>query len=278
MEVPLFSSSATFTPTWTPTHTPSSSPTPSPATFAEVVNQSANLRAGPGTQYEIAGSVEQGERLPVYGRNENGSWLLLDADEEIWIWVSLVNVEEEIDSIPVPPSATPTNTPTITPSPTPTRTPNVAQTARAQANADATATIQAYVISPPVGTWCSNNSTRQVCVGDFRYTNRIAYTNAASNGRYVAFAVGVRNISSSNISANPNDFTLVMEDGRTYAYSAQSFSYWSQPLEHITIGPDNRGHGGIVFHVPNDVPIRELRYIGGFLESDIVIDLFDPPD
>lgn len=161
----------------------------------------------------------------------------------------------------------------------PTVTPNVAATKRSQAQIEATATIEAYVHSPPQGAWCSQNSaTRGVCVAEFRYLRSIAYTNAPSNGRFVAFIVAVKNIGSTTISMNPNDVTLVMEDGSSYSYRSETFAYWANPMQHVNIAPGDNARGGIVFLVPNDVGVKEVVYRGGLFESSVTIDLQRPPD
>lgn len=161
----------------------------------------------------------------------------------------------------------------------PRATPNVATTERAQKYAAATATIEAYVSQPPQGTWCDQNpSTRQVCVGGFRYVRSIGYTSAPSNGRLVAFMVAVKSISSSSIAMNPNDVTLVMENGSSYAYSGETFTYWPNPMQHVNIAPGDNAQGGIVFLVPNDLGVSKIIYRGGLFESSVTIDLRRPPD
>ncbi len=69
-------------------------------------NVNANLRAGPGTQYAIAGSALQGTRLAITGRNTEGTWLQLDSG--YWIYAPLV------DSVLSPLISTPTPVPPIT--------------------------------------------------------------------------------------------------------------------------------------------------------------------
>jgi hypothetical protein len=276
----------TATDTSTPTSTPSPTPTPTPAPAALLTTVSeANVRSGPGTEYPIVWTTEAGQTIGAYARTESG-WYQIDFSGEAWIAGSLVNLQESQSEIPLALTIPPTPTATFTP--TSTRTPNLTATAQVfarqttiaqqtQTVLDATATIEAYVNSAPVGAWCANNNTRRVCVADFRYTQRAGATNAPSNGRFIAFAVGVQNISNSNISANPGHLSLVMEDGRTFEYASQTFSYWSVPLRHTTIAPGDNVQGGLVFLVPNDVAPRRLIYRGGLFESEIQIDLYDPP-
>lgn len=279
--VPTTTPGPTNTATAIPTSTFTPTPTPLYVGFL-TVRQNANLRAGPGSDYEVVGSANGGDELPIYGRNTDGTWLQVDEDGLTWIWAELVDLPLEIASIPVPPSPTPTNTPTGTPTPNLTATArienqNATSTARAQANANATATVEAFVDFPPIGTWCAQNDTRGFCVGDFRYERRAGFTNAPSNGRFIAFGVAVRNLSGSSISVNPFDLTLVMADGRTYEHASQSYSYWAIPLQSVTLASNGVAEGGMVFLVPNDVAPRYLIYRGGLFESEIELDLYDPP-
>lgn len=274
---------ATSKPTNTATAIPTSTFTPTPLYVGFLtVLQNANLRAGPGSDYEVIGSVNGGDELPIYGRNSDGTWLQVDEDGLTWIWAELVDLPLEIASIPVPPSPTPTNTPTGTPTPNLTATArienqNATSTARAQAYANATATVEAFVDFPPIGTWCAQNDTRGFCVGDFRYERRAGFSNAPSNGRFIAFGVAVKNLSGSSISVNPFDLTLVMADGRTYEHASETYSYWAIPLQGVTLASNGVAEGGMVFLVPNDVAPRHLIYRGGFFESEIELDLYDPP-
>jgi hypothetical protein len=231
-------------------------------------------------EYPIVEAIEQGTTVAIYAKA--GDWYQLTPTGERWIAQYLVRLSDgaeipESDNIPPTPTHTPTST--NTPTATPTPTPNATATARAIADAQATATIEAYVQTPPQGTWCNQNNQRGVCVGDFRYVNAIAYTRAPSNGRFIAFGVAVKNIrDSGDLHVNPTDVTLVMEDGRTYAYASETFSYWSTPLPGVDIAPGNVAEGGIVFLIPNDVAPRYVYYEGGIFESEVVIDLFEPPE
>ncbi len=48
----------------------------------------ANLRSGPGTTFDLAGSITAGTALRIVGRNEAGDWLKLDSN--VWIFGELV--------------------------------------------------------------------------------------------------------------------------------------------------------------------------------------------
>ena len=138
----------TITATWTPspsptsspTHTPTAEPTavtdPSvtpPATFRVDVS-SANLRRGPGTNYEVDGYVLLGQSVIVLARNDGAFiWYNVLTEDGRTGWVAadigsptgpdgLAEVAVAA-TIPVPPTPTPTPTPTNTPSPTSTLLP-----------------------------------------------------------------------------------------------------------------------------------------------------------
>ena len=129
---------STFTPTAVPvmpdptaTEIPTSVPTPIPSQDQVRTNVQANLRAGPGVVYELAGLLEEGTEVVPVSRSANRLWLKLETGK--WIFANLVSgvptdlpVETNIP-VPPPPAATatsssPTDVPS-TPTPTPTFTP-----------------------------------------------------------------------------------------------------------------------------------------------------------
>lgn len=264
--------SETVQPTPTNTPRPTNTPTSIPTRPAiGIVVRDANLRAGPGTTFDVVGSASSEDEVEIAGMNSAADWYYLATGE----WIAAFLVDEVVGVVP---TLTPSPTSTATPVPTSTPTPNAAATANAIQGAQATATIEARVYTPPTGTWCAQSSTRGVCVGDFRYARTAGYSSAPSNGRFIAFGVYVKNLSSGSIHVNPNDLTIVMADGRTYAYSSATFSYWSTPLEGVNIAPGNAAEGGIVFLVPNDVEPQTIIYETlSFFESSIEIDLRDVP-
>jgi uncharacterized protein YraI len=108
-----------YTPSITPSHTPTRTPvptiTPSPTVGPDAhgtVNQSANLRAGPGMEYPVIGAAAAGTELAIYGRNMSGAWLRVSSTEDIWITASLVTLSEDMSVIGLVATATPTRTPT----------------------------------------------------------------------------------------------------------------------------------------------------------------------
>lgn len=88
-------------------------PTATPLPTSLTANRNANLRGGPGTNYAVAGSAQQGQALRIIGRNAAGDWYQLDSG--VWIAAFLVNgapsgvsvVDAPALPTPVPPTATP---------------------------------------------------------------------------------------------------------------------------------------------------------------------------
>ncbi|MCS6828738.1 MAG: SH3 domain-containing protein [Caldilinea sp.] len=72
-------------------------PTPTPAGVEAVVLDTANLRAGPGTEFERVGSVRAGDTLRLVGRLADGSWYQL----ENGAWIAAFLVEAPVAELPV---------------------------------------------------------------------------------------------------------------------------------------------------------------------------------
>lgn len=72
-----------------------------------IANANANLRSGPGTNFERMGSVQAGEALDVIGRTADGEWLQLAGD--VWIAAFLVeNLGVDISLVENLPTPAPT--------------------------------------------------------------------------------------------------------------------------------------------------------------------------
>ena len=111
-----------------PTDTPVSVP------HFTVNSDQVNVRTGPGTAFSIIGTVEQGDRFDIGGRNVDGDWLEFCCvnGQRGWIYAQLLIVSQETTSIPlaqnIPPAPTPANTPVSSPNtPTPAPQPPPAQ-------------------------------------------------------------------------------------------------------------------------------------------------------
>ncbi len=117
-------------PTEAPAEVPTEAPTPTVVQVPEVViNTQINVRGGPGTNYNIIGAANQGERFPVTGKNNDGTWWEINFNGQTgWVFGELVTAQNAqavavAPNIPAPP---PTNTPAPvppTPVPQPTQPP-----------------------------------------------------------------------------------------------------------------------------------------------------------
>lgn len=86
------------------------------STVATINNQDgANIRVGPGVNYEYLLNLPEGEKVDVFGRTEDQEWLLIMhpelPDEFGWVFITLVEVEIPIGQIPVVEVQTPTPVP-----------------------------------------------------------------------------------------------------------------------------------------------------------------------
>jgi len=103
---------ATPLPTDTATPIPTIIPSPIPAPITARTLGDANLRSGPGTDYEIVGSMATGVQLTIVGSNDAGDWYQMEDGK----WIAAFLVDQS--SVPVstlPPGATATMTPTPIP-------------------------------------------------------------------------------------------------------------------------------------------------------------------
>jgi SH3-like domain-containing protein len=243
-------------PTATPTITPTSLPV---GKISAPVGNFINVRSGPGVNFSVAFQLEGQTEFSILNRNEQGDWYLIKTSNGVQGWVRNDLIESTVEptllaiSTEIFPTLTPTKTPTITPRPT-----------------------IPFSQQPPKGSWCAQNTTRGFCVGSLEYRTSIGYTRAGANSRFITLAILVKNVSSSDIFVSPLDFTVVMEDGRTYEYSSETF-YFNNALQSVTVAPGNSASGGLVFYVPSAVGPRKIICRGGFLESSITIDLYDKP-
>ncbi|MBO9393849.1 SH3 domain-containing protein [Caldilinea sp.] len=92
------------------------------------VTVDANLRAGPGTEFDVIGGTITGQAINIVGRNADGTWFRLDNGG--WVFAALVANPPPLESVPVlNPDGTPAAAPqppglgSLLPTPTPTPTP-----------------------------------------------------------------------------------------------------------------------------------------------------------
>lgn len=76
---------------------PTPTPTPTPAAVEAVALDTANLRAGPGTEFERVGGVRSGETLRLIGQLADGSWYQL----ENGAWIAAFLVEPPATELPI---------------------------------------------------------------------------------------------------------------------------------------------------------------------------------
>lgn len=85
--------------------------TPTPVTAQAAALRSANVRAGPGTQYAVIGGLKPKEAVTLIGRNNKQTWLLVrTAQLEGWVLASLLKTGKTT-GLPVRTSTAPTVTP-----------------------------------------------------------------------------------------------------------------------------------------------------------------------
>ena len=108
LDIVVSSGPAVITPA-APTLTPTPTVTPQPTAVTRssggkktgAVNTTANLRAGPSTEYEIVGRAFTGDAVQIAGCNETCDWFQLDSRQ--WVLAELVTVAA------APPAAAPTS-------------------------------------------------------------------------------------------------------------------------------------------------------------------------
>ena len=101
----VLTTTAALTATYTITNTPPIAVAISatlPVTV-EIKSATANLRGGPGTEFGVVSTAAQGKRLPVIGRNADGSWWQVCCVEGKPVWVndSVVTLLGARDVVPV---------------------------------------------------------------------------------------------------------------------------------------------------------------------------------
>jgi hypothetical protein len=88
-----------------------------PMVASATVLRNANLRAGPGTNFAVVGTVKTGDSLDLVGVNAAGTWYELETGE--WIAAFLVKLNDA-GSATAPVTGTVAVAPVVTPSPQPT--------------------------------------------------------------------------------------------------------------------------------------------------------------
>ncbi|GEM_PF-1724421 len=104
-------------PTETPEPTPSFTPSPTPCTPLVTANTVANVRSGPGTVYDVVGSLAQGQSATVAGRNDANTWWYIEysgaTGGHAWISGTVVTaacLPASVQVVAAPPTPQPTAT------------------------------------------------------------------------------------------------------------------------------------------------------------------------
>lgn len=86
----------------------------------EVYNEDVNVRAGPGTNYDLVGRMIKGQWGEIIGRSPDSRWLKViyigGPDNAGWVFKDLVRV---VGDVPLVPTVLPPPTPTVPPTPLP---------------------------------------------------------------------------------------------------------------------------------------------------------------
>jgi len=211
-------------------------PTPKAMTRSEVtttdyssgiVNRSANLRGGPGTNYAVVGSAKAGDKVEIIGQNNDGSWLKLVGDK--WIAAFLVNQGQGVlptaAVTPVQTKPTAPTAPTTPTTPTPTATPVVEEKI-------------AYWGDAGVQT-CGNFEWR---VSNVRRTKDTWYydRNQVAQGEYLLIYVEVKNISGGTASFWDTQPTM---PGKEIAERASQYGAWMMTGGFNTLWKDDVAPG-----------------------------------
>ncbi len=107
---------------------PAAEPTATPVPKLTVKENAVNVRLGPGTEYGLAGTVNQGQEFTIIGRNESKTWWKICCvnGQEVWVFDDLTDEDNEsfapvitdIPAAPQPVAQAPAE-PTATPEPAP---------------------------------------------------------------------------------------------------------------------------------------------------------------
>ena len=172
--------SPTPSPTATATPSPTSTPTPTPVPDAIVKAKAGNLRAGPGTNYDILGKVTAGQEVEILSKSPGGNLVkvnLIKGNDVVtgWLWVKLLVIHVPLELVVVETNIPPTPTPRATPTPRPTPVPRLcrpgAALVRVSNKLDATLTL---VLRGPeyVRFILAPNESRNYCFvpGDYNFT------------------------------------------------------------------------------------------------------------
>lgn len=220
------------------------------------VNKSANLRAGPGTSYAVAGGAKAGDKVKIIGKNADGSWLQLD--NKVWIAAFLVNQgQTTAQSTQVSVQATPAPTTTAA---APTATPTVASVVKQP---------------PKVPYW--GDVGMQTCGGfEWRLANVRRSKDAwyydrkqTAQGEYLIVYVEVKNITGSTASFWEAEPSM---PGKDIAERASQYAAWMMTGGFNTLWKDDVAPGEFITLVGAfDVVPDTHTYLFGALSCEQIV-------
>ncbi len=119
-----------------PAETATPEPTGTPSIPTAVADYNANIRSGPGEEYEVIDFILAGEAGEIIGRWDDtpiGTWYFIrrfgEAGRDGWVWGGAVTLSGNEFGVPaMTPPPTPSGTPEPTNPPAPTETPAIAPT------------------------------------------------------------------------------------------------------------------------------------------------------
>jgi hypothetical protein len=112
-DTPTVQFTLTAMPTSTVTLTPTITLTPTPSVPMVTVSQTTNCRTGPGTVYDLLGSLSPGQTAQVVGKYSAGNYWIIDTpggSGTCWLWGQYAAVSGNTSGLPEmypPPSPTP---------------------------------------------------------------------------------------------------------------------------------------------------------------------------
>ncbi len=79
------------------TSAPTAEPTATPVPKLTIKQDAVNVRLGPGTEYGLAGTVNQGQEFTILGRNESRTWWKICCvnGQEAWVFDDLTDEDNE---------------------------------------------------------------------------------------------------------------------------------------------------------------------------------------
>ena len=225
-------STRTVAPTTEPTSVPNTvaPPTEPPPTSSALpqatVLRNANVRGGPGTSFDVVGTVTAGELVDVFSRTADG-WIQIDEAGERWIGETMVELNGPIAEIGAGQDEA--------------ATPDAVAVTRSVPTPAATAT-QEPALPPTAGLsdWLTYEGA-SVGVQDMRWDYSLGYYRAERGKIYVSFYIVAVNNGESSQSFSDFDFELI--DGGKEVTSGVVFGELDPTFSSCTVLPGGKCEG-----------------------------------